>query len=109
MSVDWGGLFALAGPISITIALMVMALLSRRLGSVMRTPRYYIGFYIAAALMGISVLGRFLNIGYGDDMADTLGQNPLSVVLYVALPSIAITLGLAVAWRYWSWLLAERG
>ena len=31
MPVDWGGLFALIGPLSIAIAMTVMALLSRRL------------------------------------------------------------------------------
>jgi hypothetical protein len=109
MTVDWGGLFALFGPISIAVALTVMGLLSKRLGKVMRTPRYYVGFYIAAGLMTISVVARLLNIGRGDDIADSLGQDALTVVLYVGLPSIAITLGLIVAWRYWSWLLAERG
>ena len=109
MSIDWGGLFALVGPISIAVALLVMGLLSRRLGSVMRTPRYYIGFFVAAALMFVSIVARLLNVGHGNDFADSLGQNPVSVILYVALPSIAITLGLVVAWRYWSWLLAERG
>jgi hypothetical protein len=109
MSLDWGGLLGLVGPISITIALIIMALLSRRLGSVMRTPRYYLGFYVAALLMSINVLARLLNIGYGENMADTLGHNPLLVLIYVGLPALAITLGLAVAWRYWSWLLAERG
>jgi hypothetical protein len=109
MPVDWGGLFALIGPLSIAIAMTVMALLSKRLGSVMRTPRYYLGFYVAAGLMATSVLARLLNIGRGTDIADTLGQNPVSVLLYVGLPAIAITLGLVAAWRYWSWLLAERG
>jgi hypothetical protein len=109
MSIDWGGLFALVGPASVAIALMVMGLLSRRLGSVMRTPRYYVGFFIAAALMILSVLARVLNVGHGDNFAASLGQNAVSVILYIGLPSIAITIGLIVAWRYWSWLLAERG
>jgi hypothetical protein len=30
------------------------------------------------------------------------------VLLYNGLPALAVTLGLFVAWRYWSWLLAER-
>jgi hypothetical protein len=109
MSIDWGGLFALVGPASVAIALVVMGLLSRRLGSVMRTPRYYVGFFIAAALMIVSVLARVLNVGHGDNFAALLGQNAVSVILYIGLPSIAITTGLIVAWRYWSWLLAERG
>jgi len=109
MSVDWGGLFALVGPVSVAVALLVMGLLSRRLGSVMRTPRYYMGFYVAAGLMAVSAGARLLNIGRGDALADHLDQDALAVILYVGLPSIAITLGLIIAWRYWSWLLAERG
>ncbi|MBZ0288283.1 MAG: hypothetical protein K8I30_11770, partial [Anaerolineae bacterium] len=95
--------------ISIAIAMTVMALLSKRLGSVMRTPRYYMLFYIAAGLMAVSALARLLNIGRGTDIVGNLGQDPVSVLLYVGLPAIAITLGLVAAWRYWSWLLAERG
>ena len=57
----------------------------------------------------ISLLARLLNIGHGDTFADSLGESPVSVILYVGLPSVAITIGLIVAWRYWSWLLAERG
>ncbi|MEO8611955.1 MAG: hypothetical protein ABI690_28915 [Chloroflexota bacterium] len=109
MSVDWGGLFALIGPLSIAIAMTVMALLSKRLGSVMRTPRYYLGFYVAAGLMAISIVARLLNIGRGDDIVATLSQNPVSVLFYIGLPAIAVTLGMVAAWRYWSWLLAERG
>jgi hypothetical protein len=109
MTVDWGGLFALVGPIAIAVAMTVMGLLSRRLGSVMRTPRYYLIFFLAAGLMITSVVARLLNIGRGDEIARLLGQDAVSVMLYIGLPSIAITLALAAAWRYWSWLLAERG
>ena len=87
MPVDWRGLFALLGLVSIAIAMIVMALLSKRLGSVTQTPRYYLGFYVAAGLMAISILVRLLNIGRGDDIADTLGQDPVSVLLYVGLPA----------------------
>lgn len=109
MPVDWGGLGALIGPISIAVAMTVMARLSKRLGSVMRTPRYYMMFYLGAGLMAVSVLARLLNIGRGDAIADMLVHDPVAILLYVGLPAVAITLGLVAAWRYWSWLLAERG
>ncbi len=108
MSVDWAGLLGLLGPISFGIALVVIGLLSRRLGSVMRTPRYYLGFFLAAALIAISVLARLLNLGHGAAAAAQLNRDPLWVFLYMGLPAIAMMLGVVVAWRYWSWLLAER-
>jgi hypothetical protein len=109
MMVDWWGLFGVIGYVSIAVALVVLGLLSKRLGSVVRMPRYYLGFYLAALLMAISILARLLNIGHGDVLAARLSENPVAVLLYVGLPAIAITLGVIVAWRYWSWLLAERG
>lgn len=106
--VDWMGLFGLLGPVSIAVALLVMGLLSKRLGSVIRTPRYYIGFFVAAALMAASILARLLNLGRGAAAAAELHHDPVWVFLYVGLPATAVTLGIVVAWRYWSWLLAER-
>jgi hypothetical protein len=109
VTIDWAGLFSLIGPISMSVALLVLGLLSKRLGSVMRTPRYYVGFYAAAFLMVVSVVARLLNVGHGESVAAGFGRNPLIVALYVGLPVTATTLGLVIAWRYWSWLLAERG
>lgn len=106
---DWTGLIGLLGMVSIGVALVVLALLSRRIGSVTRAPRYYRGFYVGAALIAISVVARLLNIGRGTDAALELGTDPLWVLLYIGLPGIAVTIGVVIAWRYWSWLLAERG
>jgi hypothetical protein len=109
VTIDWGGLFSLIGPIAVGVALVVLGSLSKRLGSVMRMPRYYLWFYFAAFIMTVSVVARLLNIGHGGEAAATFGQNPVIVILHVGLPAIATTLGLITAWRYWSWLLAERG
>jgi hypothetical protein len=106
--IDWAGLFGLIGPISIALALLVMGLLSKRLGSVTRAPRYYYGFYVATLLMGVSILARMLNAGRGPEFVSELNGETAWVLLYNGLPALAITLGLFVAWRYWSWLLAER-
>jgi len=105
---DWAGLLGLIGPISIGLALLVLGLLSKRLGSVTRAPRYYLGFYLAVLLMGISILARLLNVGRGAAAVAELNRNPGWVMLYNGLPAIAVTIGLFVGWRYWSWLLAER-
>ncbi|MBZ0281470.1 MAG: hypothetical protein K8L97_12080 [Anaerolineae bacterium] len=106
---DWTGLLSLIGMASIAVALVVLGLLSKRLGSVTRSPRYYRGFYFAAALVVVSVMARFLNIGRGPSAAAELAAEPLWVMLYIGFPAIGITLGVVIAWRYWSWLLAERG
>jgi hypothetical protein len=106
--IDWAGLFGLIGPISIGLALLVMGLLSKRLGNVTRAPRYYFGFYVATFLMGISILARLLNTGRGPEFVRELNSETGWVLLYNGLPALAVTLGLFVAWRYWSWLLAER-
>jgi hypothetical protein len=105
---DWSGLFGLLGLFSIGSALVVMGLLSKRLGSVTRTPRYYLGFYLAAVMIAVSVLARLLNVGRGIEAAADLNQEMGWVLLYNGLPALAISLALFVAWRYWSWLLAER-
>ncbi len=106
---DWAGLFGLFGNIAIIIAMMVMGLLSRRLGDVTRTPPVYRGFFIGAGLIAVSVLARVMNIGRGLEAAVAISGDPVWALLYVGLPAIGISIGVAAAWRYWSWLLAERG
>ncbi|HEX2906867.1 MAG TPA: hypothetical protein VHO69_08410 [Phototrophicaceae bacterium] len=108
MVVDWAGVVGLIGPISLVVALVVIGLLSKRLGRVLRTRQYYVGFFIAAGLMATSVFARILNLGRGAPVAAELNHDPAWVFLYMGLPAIALTLGIVVAWRYWSWLLAER-
>lgn len=105
---DWMGLLGLLGGIAIATALVVLGLLSKRLGSVTRTPPYYVWLYVAAGLMLVSILTRLVHLGQGPEVAVTLIEDKVSVLLYAGLPAIAITLGVVVAWRYWSWLLAER-
>jgi len=98
---SWSGLLSLFGPASIAITLAVLGLLSRRLGVVTHAKPYYRGFYIAAFLVAVSVLIRLtvlLNI-----------QTDSTIhFLYNALIASGVTIGVMVAWRYWSWLLAER-
>ncbi|MBL8165449.1 MAG: hypothetical protein JNJ61_25935 [Anaerolineae bacterium] len=106
---DWTGLLATIGIAGLGVALLVLGLLSQRLGSVTRAPRYYIGFYLGTLLVGVSVLARLLNIGRGTLAAQELVRDPLWVTLYIGLPAFALTIGVFIAWRYWSWLLAERG
>jgi len=103
--VNISALIGLLGPFSITVALMVMALLSRRLGKQTKAKPYYIGFLAAALLMLISIAARLLDIVVRLEPPD---PNLLWVLLKDGLPAVAITIGVVFAWRYWSWLLAER-
>jgi len=109
MSLDWAGLLGLAGPLAIFVLLIVLGLLSRRMGSVTLTPPYYLWFYVAALLMGISLVARTINVGRGRAAAIVLHEDPIMIILYVFLPAVALTIAAVVTWRYWSWLLAERG
>ena len=100
-----GGLFASMGLLSIAVALVVLGLLSRRLGQVTRAPRYYLGFWLSAALLLVSLGYRLLNLFQSHiPLPDDAG----AVILYIGLPAFALTISLIIAWRYWSWLLAER-
>ena len=91
---------------SVAVALLILARLSRRLGLVTRTPRYYRLFYLAAALLIISAVARFIN--EIQQVSITI-NDPIWVTIYLGFPAIGLTLGVIIAWRYWSWLLAERG
>lgn len=108
MTVDWSGMFGALGPLAICVMFVVLALLSRRLGRVTRVRPMYIGLYIAALLVGISFAARVINLGSGPEHAATLSQDPDLVLIYTGLLALGVTLGLFAAWRYWSWLFAER-
>jgi hypothetical protein len=96
------------GGLALAAVLVLLGLLSKRLGAVTRAPRYYRGFLVAAALLVISAVARIVNLVQPVDPA-TLHTDPVWVLLYNGLPAIALTISVVIAWRYWSWLLAERG
>src|SRR5579871_1863559 len=95
----------LLGPLSILIALIVLGLLSRRLGQQTAARPRYLGFFAAAILIGISIAAQFLDLLFHFPHSD---PDVLWIILDDLLPAIAVTIGVIFAWRYWSWLLAER-
>jgi len=101
-------LFGLLGTLGILIVLIIMGLLSRRLGLATRAKPHYLVFFAAAALTGISLIAHVVNLISGATAADGLPADAGWVLLLNGLPALAVTLGLYSAWRYWSWLLAER-
>src|SRR5579864_4200042 len=86
----------LAGPLSLILALLVIALLSQRLGMITKRVRHYRWFFVAIGLMLIAFATR---IGL---------LNAPDATVYSLLMAAALTIGAAVAWYYWSWLLHER-
>lgn len=101
-------LFGLCGPLSIGLALIVLGLLSKRLGNATRAPQYYAGFFVGAGLLFLSVAAQAANLVFDLARADELTGSLLWVFLYNGLPALGVTVGVVFAWRYWSWLLAER-
>ena len=104
---DITGLFGLLGMSSIGMTMFILGLLSKRLGAITHTPPFYKGLYVSATLVAVSVLIRLTNLLHSTD-STTLHDDPVWVLLYIGLPVVAVTLAVIVAWRYWSWLLAER-
>ncbi len=98
-------LLGLCGPASIIVALVVLALLSQRLGAVTKRAPLYRWFFVSIALIGISVVTRLVSLGAPDTTNRDYGT--------ITLDDIALAAGLSIAviitWRYWSWLLSERG
>src|SRR4051812_5232386 len=96
-------ILGLAGPIAIVIALLVMALLSQRLGAVTRRAPLYRWFFVSVACVSVGLIWRFLSLIAPDQMGHA---NPI----YYDVPlALGLVIALIVAWRYWSWLLSERG
>ena len=93
------------GMVAIALLLVVLGLLSRRLGRVTRSKSYYGLFFVATILLLIGAGGRFWVFMYPDD---TIYDSILWIVIYSGAPALGLTLGVIVAWHYWSWLLAER-
>ncbi|NJL95646.1 MAG: hypothetical protein HC915_18905 [Anaerolineae bacterium] len=70
---------------------------------------YHRGFYLAALLVLAGVAVRAIHLTNGVASVRDLDQNgTIWVLLTSGLPALGLTVGLVVAWRYWSWLLAER-
>ena len=102
---DAPALLGLLGPLSIAIALIILGALSRRLGAQTHARPSYLGFLIAAAMMLVSTGAQFL-----DQLLDFphAANDALWILLEDGIPALAVTIGVVFAWRYWSWLLAER-
>ncbi|KXK23614.1 MAG: hypothetical protein UZ15_CFX003000563 [Chloroflexi bacterium OLB15] len=101
-------LFSALGMAGIGIALVIFARLSKRLGAATRSRPYYVGFYVGAIFVFSVAVLHALNAIFNFAPPDLLVADPVWAVVFHGLPALGITIGLYFAWRYWSWLLAER-
>jgi len=99
-------LLSTIGVASISVALFILAELSRRLGRVTGAGPIFIAFYVSAFLVGC---GAVVRLFFLLNIIDKLQNDTIQVILYNGLPAVGMTISVFAAWRYWSWLLAERG
>lgn len=113
--VSLGGSLGLA---AIAYTLVVVGLLSNRLGAVLKMPPYYRWFYVGAGLVSLALVTYLVYVSLAADPAlrvapqaqgasATAGQAVALLLLYHLPLAFGLTVGVAVAWRYWSWLLRE--
>jgi hypothetical protein len=97
--------------ISIIFVLIILARLSEKLGAVTGMPPYFRWFWAGTGFLVIALVSQLLRISVsltGHTSSEWL-DNPMFYLVAYHLPmAIGVTIGLAVTWRYWSWLLTER-
>ena len=99
------------GTISVIFLFFILARLSEKLGAVTRMSAYYRWFGVGIGFLGIALISQLLRITVSltQQTSYPLLNDPLFYLVTYYLPmAIGVTIGLAVTWRYWSWLLSER-
>ena len=99
------------GTISVIFLFFILARFSEKLGAVTRMPAYYRWFGVGIGFLGIALISQLLriNVSLTRQASYPLLNDPLFYLVTYYLPmAIGVTIGLAVTWRYWSWLLSER-
>ena len=86
----------LAGPVSLIVALLVIGLLSQRLGTITKQSRAYRWLFFALGLVVAAIVLRLRTL------------DPVDDPFYMLLMALALTIGAGTAWHYWGWLLSER-
>ena len=99
------------GILSIMFLFFILARLSEKLGAVTRMSSYYRWFWAGIGFLGIALTSQLLRITVsltGQTSYALLGDPLFYLVTYHVPMAIGVSIGLAVTWRYWSWLLTER-
>jgi hypothetical protein len=107
-----GAIVGSVGLISLLYALIILAQLGRKLGAVTKMRPFYKGYYIAVALIGTSLILRFVRASVFWAPPDTIPpllNDPLFYLVLYHLPlAVGMSVGLGITWYYWNWLLKER-
>jgi hypothetical protein len=107
-----GAVLGSLGLASLTYSLVIMAQFGRKLGAVTKMKPYYKGYYIAASLVSVALVVRFVRASVfwaPPGSTPSLLTSPLFYLFLYHLPlAMGLCLGLAITWHYWSWLLKER-
>ena len=102
-------LFGLLSTIGVGVALVLLGLLSKRLGAASKARPHTWGFYAAAGFLFVSAALQALNILFQWFAPGAVLTAPGWVIVYNVFPAVGLTIGLFYTWHYWSWLLAESG
>jgi hypothetical protein len=107
-----GAVLGAMGLISVLYALLVLAQFGRKLGAVTKMRPFYRGYWVAAGCVGLALVMRFIRASVfraPPESVPSMVNAPSFYLLLYHLPLvIGLSLGLAVTWHYWSWLLKER-
>jgi chromate transport protein ChrA len=107
-----GAIVGTVGLISLIYVLLTLAQLGKKLGAVTKMRSTYRGYYVAVALVSLALVLRLVRASVfwadPDDLPAALSEPLLYLLLYHLPLAIGITIGLAITWYYWKWLLKER-
>jgi hypothetical protein len=107
-----GAVLGSMGLVSILYALVILAQFGRKLGAVTKMKPFYKGYYLSALCVTLALVTRFIRAAVfwaPNDAIPPVLNSPLFNLLLYHLPlAIGLSLGLAITWHYWSWLLKEQ-
>lgn len=88
-------------PLSVAVLLVLLAVLSARLGAVLRRPPHYRWFFVGGVMV---MAGTAFWVAFDGPGRPLLG---LWAILPVGLITAGLLTGLLTAWLYWGWLPYE--
>jgi hypothetical protein len=107
-----GAILGSLGLASLVYALVILAQFGRKLGVVTKMRPFYKGYYLAASLVSVDLVIRFVRASVFWAPPGTIPSSLTSSAFYLFLYhlplAVGLCLGLLITWHYWSWLLKER-
>jgi hypothetical protein len=107
-----GAIIGSAGLGALLYALLILAQFGSKLGAVTKMKPFYKGYHVAAGCLGLALVVRLIRAAVfwaPDETVPVLLNSPIFYLVLYHLPvALGLSLGLAITWHYWSWLLKER-